>query len=97
MDDDQQDTALARLKPYADKIIGQVFGPDLTVDKLQAAYNEKLEQAGAALTDISDYTRANPWMALAAAFGTGLVIGRLKSAGKRKITYVRKVRPEEIG
>lgn len=97
MDDDQGAGWVTKLRPYVDKRVAQVLGADWSVETLQDAYSEKLDQAGAVLSDISDYTKANPWMALGAAFGTGLLIGRLKGASKRKITYVRKVRPEEIG
>ncbi len=96
MQDDQTSLLLARLKPSADRLLQQVLGDDVSVDKLQDTYDHRLEQIGAAITDVSAYTKANPWLALGAAFGSGLLIGRLKGSRKRKITYVRKIKPEEM-
>ena len=36
----------------------------MSVDKLQDTYDQRLEQIGAAITDVSEYTKANPWLAL---------------------------------
>ena len=96
MQDDHATGPLSRLQRSAEKLVQQVLGEDMSVDKLQETYDQRLEQIGAAITDVSDYTKANPWLALGAAFGTGLLIGRLQGGRKRKITYVRKVKPEEM-
>ena len=96
MQDDQATGLLARLKPGADKLVQQVFGEDMSVDKLQDTYDQRRQQIGRAITDVSEYTKANPILALGAALGTGLLIGRLQGGRKRKITYVRKVKPEEM-
>ena len=67
-----------------------------TVDKIQAAYDRRLDQVGKAIDDVESYTKANPWMALAAALLTGLVVGHVRGASGRKVVYVRKVKPDQV-
>ena len=64
--------------------------------KVQDAYGQGQDKLQDALEDISDYTQANPWMALGAALGTGLLIGHIAGRSKRKVVYVQRVKPNEV-
>ncbi len=106
MSEDRMAKAAAQAKDGARKFTGKLLGDaklqaegqtGLTVDKLQAAYDERLDQVIKAGADIEAYTKANPWLALGAALGTGLLIGHGLGRSKRRVVYVRKVKAGEIG
>ena len=106
MSEDRVANAAAQVKDGARKIAGKAFGDaklqiegqtGLTVDKLQAAYDERLDQVVTAVADVETYTKANPWLALGAALGTGLLVGHSLGRSKRRVVYVRKVKPAEVG
>ena len=64
--------------------------------KLQDAYGQGRETLEDTLGDIAEYARSNPWMALGAALGAGLLIGHASGRSKRKIVYVKRVKPSEV-
>ena len=105
MSEDRVANAAAQAKDGARKFAGKVLGDaklqaegqtGLTVDKLQAAYDKRLEQVIKAGADIEAYTKAKPWLALGAALGTGLLVGNGLGRGKRRVVYVRKVKAGEL-
>ena len=69
---------------------------DQVKGKLQDAYGQGQETLQGALDDISDYAKSKPWMALGAALGAGLFIGHISGRSKRKIVYVKHVKPSEV-
>ena len=69
---------------------------DQVKGKLQNAYGQGQETLQGALEDIAKYAKSNPWMALGAALGTGLLIGHASGRGKRKVVYVKRVKPNEV-
>ena len=69
---------------------------DQAKGKLQDAYGQGQEKVQGAIGDIADYAKSNPWMALGAALGTGLLIGHVSGRSKRKIVYVKHVKPSEV-
>ena len=69
---------------------------DQVKGKAQDAYGQGQVKLQGALDDIVDYTRSKPWMALAAALGTGLLIGHASGRSKRKVVYVQRVKPTEV-
>ncbi len=69
---------------------------DQAKGKLQDAYGQGQEKVQGALEDIAEYAKSKPWMALGAALGTGLLIGHASGRSKRKIVYVKHVKPSEV-
>ena len=69
---------------------------DQVKGKVQDAYGQGQEKLQGALEDIVEYTKSNPLLALGAALGTGLLIGHASGRSKRKIVYVKHVKPSEI-
>ena len=68
---------------------------DQAKGKLQDAYGQGQEKVQGALEDIAEYAKSNPWLALGAALGTGLLLGHASGSSKRKIVYVSRVKPNE--
>ena len=69
---------------------------DQVKGKAQDAYGQGQEKLQNAVSDIVAYTKSNPWMALGAALGTGLLVGHISGRSKRKIVYVQRVKPSEV-
>ena len=105
MSEDRVEAAGESLKGKAKDAVGKITGDqqteasgklDQAKGKLQDAYGQGQEKVQGALGDIADYAKANPWMALGAALGTGLLIGHVSGRSKRKIVYVSRVKPSEV-
>ena len=69
---------------------------DQAKGKLQDAYGQGQEKLQGVLEEIADYAKSKPWMALGAALGGGLLIGHVSGRSKRKIVYVKHVKPSEV-
>ncbi len=90
-----------KVKEAAGKLTGdsstQASGQlDQAKGKLQNAYGQGQEKVQGALGDIAEYAKSKPWMALGAALGTGLLIGHVSGRAKRKLVYVKHVKPSEV-
>ena len=105
MTEDRIDGAGEGLKGKVKEIAGkltdnpstQVSGQiDQAKGKLQDAYGQGQEKLQGALEDIVEYTKSNPWLALGAALGTGLLLGHASGRSKRKVVYVQRVKPSEV-
>ena len=105
MNQDRVEAAGESLKGKAEDAVGKITNDQRTEasgkldeakGKLQDAYGQGQEKVQGALGDIADYAKANPWMALGAALGTGLLIGHVSGRSKRKIVYVSRVKPNEV-
>ena len=105
MSEDRFEAAGESLKGKAKDAVGKITGDqqteasgklDQAKGKLQDAYGQGQEKVQGALADIADYAKANPWMAMGAALGTGLLIGHVSGRSKRRTVYVSRVKPSEV-
>ncbi len=94
--------AKGAVKDFAGKVLGddkmQAGGAaDKAIGKAQDGYGQAVQQLQKAKEDVLSYTSDQPWMALAAALGAGLLLGHVGGRSRRKIVYVHKVKPSEVG
>ncbi len=92
--------AKGALKDIAGKVLGdekmQAGGTaDKAIGKAQDTYGQAVQQLQKVQGDIQAYASLKPWTALAAALGTGLLIGHVSGRSRRRIVYVHRVKPSE--
>ena len=105
MNQDRVEAAGESLKGKAEDAVGKITNDQRTEasgkldeakDKLQDAYGQGQEKVQGVLENITNYANANPWRALGAALGIGLLIGHVSGRSKRKTVYVSRAKPSEV-
>ena len=65
-------------------------------DKAKDAYDRGAGEVQDALAKLEAYAKANPWIAIGAALGTGLLVGRITARTRGEVVFVRKVPAGEV-